>query len=407
MGEFVNLNYLFNVHHEIPLGYLIAVYFFYTGLSAGSFLLSSLSSVLGLKKFKPIAKIGTIMALALLGIAPLHLIVDLEQPLRFWHLFVYLNPTSPISYGSYLLTAYPIMTAIYAWFMMRKDFALGAKNLTNWRGKLYRFLTFGKMDTSDEAYANDQKWVKKLGTINVPLALLVHGYTGFILANVQARGIWNTGLMPFIFLMSAVVSGTGLLIILTMLAERYLSTKKRITEERKTLIFDIAKMMAWFIVIDATLLIVAFIVLYYAGTNAYETAWQMLHGEHQFGFLVNEVTIGLLIPFIMLAIPKIRKTYTGVVTASLMTLYGVMAMRINFVVGGQQLQLSGNGMNEYIVNPMHMTYILIFAALEIILMTALFYILPITEDKDRYPLEHSTSNTNKVNSSKAAATIQG
>jgi len=396
MGEFINLNYLYNVEHEIPLGYLISVYFFYTGLSAGSFLLSSLSSVLGLKKYKPISKIGTIMALALLVIAPLHLIVDLEQPFRFWHLFVYLNPTSPISYGSYLLTLYPLMTAIYAWFMFRKDFALGAKNLKNWRGKLYRFLSFGKLETSDQSIQKDQKWVKILGSINVPLALMVHGYTGFILANVQARGIWNTALMPYIFLMSAVVSGTGLLIILTMLAERFLSTKKRITEERKALIFDIAKMMVWFILVDAVLLITAFIVLYYDGVNGYETAWQMLHGEHQTSFLLYEVTIGLLLPFIMLAIPKIRNTYTGVTIASLMTLFGVMAMRINFVVGGQQLQLDGNGMSHYIPNPTHLMFIFAFAVLEIILMTSLFYLLPVTEDKDQFELINQAENMQEV-----------
>ncbi|KXG45074.1 oxidoreductase [Tepidibacillus decaturensis] len=380
----MNLNYLYNVEHEIPLGYLISVYFFYTGLSAGSFLLSSLSSVLGIKKYKPIAKIGTIMALALLVVAPLHLIVDLEQPSRFWHLFVYFNPTSPITYGSFLLTLYPLMTAIYAWFMFRKDFALGSKALTNWRGKLYKFLSFGHLETTEESYKKDEKWVKRLGTINVPLALLVHGYTGFILANVQARGLWNTALMPFIFLMSAIVSGTGLLLILTMIAERYLSSKKRITEERKELIFDIAKMMVWFILVDAVLLIVAFIVLFYAGTNAYETAWQMLHGEHRVPFLLYEVTIGLLIPFIMFSIPKIRKTYTGITIASLMTLFGVMAMRMNFVVGGLQLQLDGNGWTEYIPNPTHLAFIFTFAALEIILLAVLFYVLPITEEKDRY-----------------------
>ena len=405
MGEYVNLNYLYNIHHEIPLGYLISVYFFYTGLSAGSFLLSSLSSVLGLKKYKPIAKIGTVMALSLLVIAPLHLIVDLEQPSRFWHLFVYFNPTSPISYGSFLLTAYPIMTAIYAWFMFRKDFALGAQALDNWRGKLYRFLTFGKLDTSDESYEKDQKKVKLLGSINVPLALLVHGYTGFILANVQARGLWNTALMPFIFLMSAIVSGTGLLLILTMLAERYLTKEKRITEERKELIYDIAKMMIWFILVDAVLLIVAFIVLFYAGTNGYETAWQMLYGEHKVSFILYEVVIGLLIPFIMFLIPKIRRSLTGVTIASLMTLFGVMAMRMNFVVGGQQLQLDGNGWSEYVPTPAHLAFIFSFAAMELILLFVLFYVLPITEDKNRYKDVAPTAKV-KATSSKSMS-IQG
>ncbi|NMA70079.1 MAG: polysulfide reductase NrfD, partial [Desulfitobacterium sp.] len=201
------VTYLANVEHTIQLGYLIAIYFFYTGLSAGSFVLSSLGTVFGMEKYKPIAKAGVVMAIALLVIAPLHLIADLEQPGRFYTLLFRLNPHSAISYGVFLLTLYPLTCIIYLWFMMRKDFALGAQKLTGFRQSLYSFLTFGKKDLSEKALANDAKWIKRFGTLGVPLALLVHGYTGFILANIQARALWHTGLMPLIFLMSAMVSG--------------------------------------------------------------------------------------------------------------------------------------------------------------------------------------------------------
>ncbi|OLN28607.1 NrfD/PsrC family molybdoenzyme membrane anchor subunit [Desulfosporosinus metallidurans] len=49
----------------------------------------------------------------------------------------------------------------------------------------------------------DAKIVKFLLTLGVPLALMVHGYTGFILADIQSRALWHTGLIPLIFLMSA------------------------------------------------------------------------------------------------------------------------------------------------------------------------------------------------------------
>lgn len=383
IGPYIPVHYLYNVHHEIPLGYLIAIYFFYTGLSAGSFLMSALSSVLGIKKFKPIAKVSGVMALTLLAVAPLHLIADLENPMRFWHLFVYYNGSSAISYGTILLTTYPLMTLIYLWFMMRKDFALGAKYLSNWRGKLYRFLALGHLDTSETSFEKDQKIVRTLGMITVPLAFMVHGYTGFILGNVQARGLWNTALMPYIFLMSAIVSGTGLLLLLVLFAERFLSAERRITPERRSLIDDIAKMMPWFILVDSALLISHFIVLYFAGQNAHETAWQMLYGHHQWSFLFDEVFIGLVLPMIIFSVPKLRKNLFMLIIGSFMTLYGVVYMRMNFVVGGQQLELDGNGWKTYIPDPLHVKLIFTFAALEIILLFGLMFLLPITEQ--RYP----------------------
>src|SRR3990170_3000930 len=98
----------YNVFHEMPLGIPIAIYFYLTGLSAGSFILSTLAYGFGLRKFKPIAKSGIVLAVLLLMIAPVNLIIDLGQPLRFWHLFPYLNFKSPITWGSFLLTLYPL-----------------------------------------------------------------------------------------------------------------------------------------------------------------------------------------------------------------------------------------------------------------------------------------------------------
>lgn len=371
------VTYLANVEHPVQLGYLIAIYFFYTGLSAGSFVLSSLGTVFGIKKYKPIAKAGVVMAVALLAIAPLHLIADLEQPGRFYTLFFHLNPRSAISYGTFLLTLYPINSAIYLWFMMRKDFVLGAQNLTGFRQKLYQFLAFGKTDLSDQAMAKDEKWVKRLGTIGVPLALLVHGYTGFILADIQARALWNTGLMPLIFLMSAMVSGTGLLILVLLLTQRFFSPERRITRERKALIQDIAQLMKWFIVVDGTLMVIDFIGLYYGNAAGHAAGELFLYGSHSTMFLGVEVGLGLLLPFLLTLWSKTRKSLTWISIASVLTLIGVIAMRLNFVVGGQQIPLSADVLNPYHVEPKHLIFILIFAVAEVAILFLAFKFLPV------------------------------
>ena len=372
-----NVTYLANVEHPVQLGVLIAIYFFYTGLSAGSFVLSSLGTVFGLKKYKPIAKAGVIMAIALLAVAPLHLIADLEQPQRFYTLFFRLNPHSAISYGTFLLTLYPLISVIYLWFMMREDLATGAKSLTGFRQKLYRFLTFGNLDLSEKALGRDAKWVKRLGTLGVPLALMVHGYTGFILANIQARALWHTGLMPLIFLMSAMVSGTGLLILILMLTQRFFSPEQALTEERKALILDIAQLMMWFIVVDATLMVIDFIILYYTNAAGHAAAKLFLYGDHRTIFLGVEVGLGLLIPFLLLLFPKTKRSLGWISLASFLTLVGVVAMRMNFVIGGQQIPLSGDSLNPYVPDPKHLMFIFIFAVAEIAILYVAFRLFPV------------------------------
>lgn len=372
-----NVTYLANIDHPVQLGVMIAIYFFYTGLSAGAFVLSSLGTVFGIKKYKSIAKAGVVMAIALLAIAPLHLIGDLEQPQRFYTLFYRLNPHSAISYGTFLLTLYPLNSVIYLWFMMRRDFAQGAVTLTGFRQKLYRFLTFGNGDLSEQALAKDDLWIKRLGTLGVPLALLVHGYTGFILANIQARALWHTGLMPLIFLMSAMVSGTGLLILVLMLTERFLSPEKMLTPERKALILDIGQLMKWFIVVDGTLMVIDFIVLYYSNAAGYAAAEVLLHGSHQTMFLGVELGLGLLLPFVLTLLPKTKKSLGWISLGSFCTLIGVIAMRVNFVIGGQQLPLSTDTLNPYTAAPEHLLMIGIFALAEIVILYLAFRFLPV------------------------------
>jgi len=74
----MDVNIIYNVHHEMPLGIPIAAYFYLTGLSAGSFIISTLAYGFGLVRFKPIGKIGVVMATLLLMAAPMILLVDLE-----------------------------------------------------------------------------------------------------------------------------------------------------------------------------------------------------------------------------------------------------------------------------------------------------------------------------------------
>ena len=137
----MDVNIIYNIEHEMPLGILISLYFYLTGLSAGSFIISTFAYGFGMVKFKPLGKIGVVMATLLLLIAPMTLLVDLEQPLRFWHLILYLRITSPITWGTFLLTLYPLNCIVYGYFMFKGDL----------------------------------KRTKIFGLIGIPLALLVHG----------------------------------------------------------------------------------------------------------------------------------------------------------------------------------------------------------------------------------------
>jgi len=364
--------HFFDSPHQIYWGLLIAVYFYYTGMSAGSFILTSLGTVFGIEKYKKVSKVGVIMAIVLLLFAPLHLLFDLAQPGRFINLFTHVHLTSAMSWGVYLLILYPVCLMFYAWYLFRQDLVNGLTK-GGFKASLYNVLLFGKKDMSEAAKANDKKQTKFFGTIGVPLALAVHGYTGFILGNVQARAIWHTPLMPIIFLMSAMVSGTGLFIIVLMLVEKF--KFGRLNDDIKSLIADIANLMKWFIVVDGALMITYFIVLWNSTEVGYAAGYYLLHSEG-WSFLGLENGLGMLVPFLILLSKKARQSIPAVVTASLLTIIGVLAMRINLVVGGQKLPLTGSKIVEYVASGRDIGIVIGIAVAATVILAFLYAVLP-------------------------------
>jgi Ni/Fe-hydrogenase subunit HybB-like protein len=299
----MDVSIIYNVEHEMPLGIPIATYFYLTGLSAGSFIISTMAYGFGMVKFKPLGKIGVVMATCLLMIAPMILLIDLEQPLRFWHLILYLRITSPITWGTFLLSLYPMNCMVYGYFMFKGDL----------------------------------KKTKIFGLIGIPLALLVHGYTGFILALGKARVLWNTAIMPPIFLVSAMVSGLALMILVVIIKDFILQRGK---EPNRDLIYALGKFLVASIVLDLILIGIDLSVLLTSTTEAYRAAWMLLDGPFSFLFLGVELIAGGIIPLLLFLCPFTKRWIPAYAVASVLVMIGIFVMRCIMVIGGLTLPLS-------------------------------------------------------------------
>ncbi len=292
---------LYNIIHQEAFGLNIAIYFYLTGLSAGSFILSTLAYGFGMEQYKSLGKAGVILATILLVIAPFFLLIHIGVPHRAWHLFVYLNFESPITWGSFLLILYPINCIIYGYFMFR----------------------------------DKRKQTRFFGLIGIPLAISVHGYTGFILAFGKARALWNTALMPILFLVSAIVSGIALMILVCIVKDRFFSKQKAVN---LPLLENLGKMLAWMIVFDLFLVGSDLLVLLISHSDAQAAARLLLSGKFSPLFLLVENFLGKIVPFFLLAIPRFRNLTTMII-ASLLVIIGIFFMRYIVVVGGEFISL--------------------------------------------------------------------
>src|SRR3974377_1515978 len=97
----------YSIAHQEPFGFLIVLFISITGLNAGSYLASFIFTYVGKREYLPLAKFSALAVMTLWIAGPVLLLLDIGQPLRFWHLFVYFNPLSPMTWGTIFLTIYP------------------------------------------------------------------------------------------------------------------------------------------------------------------------------------------------------------------------------------------------------------------------------------------------------------
>ena len=324
----MDLNVLIQSVNPSPWKVLIPLYFYFTGLSAGSFILSSLSTVFGMKKFKPLALPSAIAAIVLLVLAPTTLILDLGQPLRFLNVLnpANFNATSPISYGSWLLTLYPIATLIYIWIMVKPEAAVTGPSA----GQAVRETA----EAADGVIASRRdRNLKIMGVITIPLALSVHAYTGFVFGVVKAKALWNTALMPGYFLTSAILSGIGLLVIVYLI----LSARKKEKPDPQ-LLKSLANMMIGVIVLDLFLVISMWLVMG-MGTEAARLAINLeLHDPL---YLFGEIVAGMILPLLILLQPRLRSRPGWLAAVAVLVLFGVFVMRYTLVFTGIEASTLG------------------------------------------------------------------
>ncbi|MGZ8514420.1 MAG: NrfD/PsrC family molybdoenzyme membrane anchor subunit [Candidatus Limnocylindrales bacterium] len=321
---------LANYGSIVPWGLWVAQYIYFIGLSAGSFLLSSLVYVFGVKRFEPIGRLAVFTAIVSLLLALFTIWMDIGHLERFWHVFVYPNFTSPMAWMIWLYTIYFILLVTEFWLLMRRDLVI-ARGLPGWRGIAARIAGLGARADSDQSLASDMRKVKVLATIGVPLAIMFHGGVGALFGVLASRPYWNSGLFPIIFLVSALASGGALLTIASAIFQEG-------WREHRQMILDLGKIVLGLLLLDALFQFSEILVGVYGSEPGYLASLQLaLAGPYWYVFWVGQVGIGLALPVFILATPLGRDPRLVTVACGAVVI-GFIGVRLNIVIPGMSVE---------------------------------------------------------------------
>ncbi|MFU8868412.1 NrfD/PsrC family molybdoenzyme membrane anchor subunit [Natronococcus sp.] len=335
-----------NLSSGVPWGAWIAFYIYFVGLSAGAFLVSTLSNVFEVEGMHEIEREALFVAIVSMIVALTFVLVDIGRMERLWHVFAWRQPLSVLSWEVHAYALYIGVLSGELYFSMRRDLVETSENDDGLKGRLAGLLTLGRTDTSDEALETDRTWLKRLGIAGIPLAIVfVHGGTGNLFAVAAAREYWFSALFPVIFITSAVVSGMALVALLYVvrakLSHRTLDS---------ALLERMAALLAGFIVLDASLkTLEAFIGLYSLHPGEVQAWLTIMTGEMWWSFWLVMVGLGWVLPLALLHRSDWRRKPKFVAAAGASVVLGVVGTRFNIVVPAQlEPALEGLSMGAYV-----------------------------------------------------------
>jgi molybdopterin-containing oxidoreductase family membrane subunit len=299
---FIKGHILFNANDVLIWTLPLGVYIFLALSSSGLTLLSALPLVFGIKKYEPFAKRLVFLAIATLcgGFVS----IGLELGSIFHMIYIMLSPnlSSPI------------------W----------------WMGAIYSVelavlvLKFWKMHMGDY----HSSFSKLLGTASFVLALIAPLMIGSVFGLTESRATYFGPVMSIYCLLMAVLSGTALFILYSLVVGRVTGTASSggyaaVLYDEFTLILTYAAgIVTAFtllkIIIESSTTIPAFLVYH---------KFEHLFGS--IGVFGTEVILGLFLPFVLLLIPSVRGTVGGKILASVLIFVGSLARHMEILLAGQ------------------------------------------------------------------------
>lgn len=352
----------------------IVMYPFMTGLVAGAFVLSSLYHVFGIKQLHDLARFALVFSLALLFVAPMPLLMHLQQPARGFNVFMTPHFTSAIAAFGIVYVSYGTLVASEIWLLYRGHLVQTTLRLRSTQGKsvgqwlaylLFTTLTLGAFDLSEKTLRLDKRAIGVLAAAGIPLASFLHGYAGFIFGSVKANALWMTPLMPVIFIVSAVVSGIALCLltyIMMMEFRRFVATRRakrgalatgldqsesreQIASVEIAVVRTTARYLLLFLVLAISLEMLDLVFRGYTAVRSWDALRNVIYDKDANSIFLLQYGIGNLLPLVLFLLPRlsVRRAVVGL----LLVLFGVFMMRWNVVIGGQAFSLSFAGYMEY------------------------------------------------------------
>lgn len=289
---------------NVVWGVYIVNFIFFMGLSYSGALLSGVMHLFHTGWRKPVIRLAELITVISLVIGPFFIFFCVGRLDRLYYLVLYPRIQSPITWDVIAISTDLIGCFIFLYLSFIEDFAIlrdydGLK-VSPWKKKLYKTLSLGFTGTEKQKklLANARN---VMAAMIIAIAIIVYSVLAWIFGVTLQPG-WHSTIFGPYFVIAAVFSGTGLLIILMFIFRKIYHLEEYITKRH-------------FVNVGVILMIIAAFYGYFTFSD-YLTKWygsvkmdalliDKLFNQYYTLFIFANY-IGILLPCIIIAFPKFR-----------------------------------------------------------------------------------------------------
>ncbi len=380
---------------NVVWGLYIANFIFFIGISYAGAVISGILHILKVEWRKPIIRIAEMITVIATIIGPMFILLCIGRLDRLHHLFLYPRLQSPITWDVLAIMTYFTGSVIFLYLALIKDFAIyrDAKlNVPKWKQKLYKILAIGYRGTASQK-RHIRISTNLMAIMIIPLAIIVHSVLSWIFGMTLRPG-WHSTIFGPYFVLAAIYSGTGVLIMAMWVYRKMYKMESYLTDKH-------------FIYLGYIMMVLGAGYGYFTFSE-YLTSWfasekwegevlEKLFNPAKYGwwFLFANVA-GILLPILIVAIPKTR-TPNMITVASFFMVIALWVKRYLIIVPTLESPLlpMEDTRTEYV--KYHATWVewaLTFAGIATFflfftLMSKFVTVLPISEfgDKEAVPVK--------------------
>jgi Ni/Fe-hydrogenase subunit HybB-like protein len=271
--------------------------------ASGALNIASISSVFGRVMYKPLARLSTLLSLALLAGGLMVLVLDLGRPDRLIVAMTKYNFKSIFAWNIYLYTGFFVVVGIYMWMMLERRM---------------------------------NRYTKVAGFVAFIWRLALTTGTGSIFGFLVARQAYDAAIMAPMFIIMSF--SFGLAIFLLVLMVSYNGTDRPLGDAT---ISKLKNLLGVFVAAVLYFVIVQHLTNLYATEHHGVEAFILRDGGiYTTVFWVGQIAIGGLAPLALLYHPATGKDRNMIALAAAMVIIGGLAQIYVIIIGGQAFPLS-------------------------------------------------------------------